>query len=101
MAAAAADNSSAGGAPAGCRPEAGLLQRRPQWRGQHGLTVSPLDGELAEHAVADRERERVGRGLHTVGVVAPRQQRLAATLDVEREVTVDEDDERACFAAGS
>ncbi len=65
-----------------------------------------FDVEPAEPTIADGERERFDRNAHEVvgrGVCCQRgerQQRLAATLDVDREVAVDQDDECAGFAAG-
>jgi hypothetical protein len=59
-----------------------------------------LDGELAEHAFANGERQRVGSRLDTRRVVAPGQQRLATAFDIQRELTVDKYDERTGLASG-
>lgn len=81
--------------------KAGGLQRAPQGRGQGGDAVGALDGHRAEGARAGRRGQRRGRrperGVVRIG--GPGQQCLAAALHVQRQLTVDQDDERARLAA--
>ena len=85
----------------GSRPRA--APRRPGSAGpgrEHALAVGPLDGELAEHAVVDGERQGVDRRLQHGRVGAEGQQRLAAALDVQRQRAVDEHHQRTGLATG-
>ena len=81
--------------------EAGLGQRIDEGmaRAEQRAAVGLLDGEPAERALTHGQGEGVGGGLEARRVVGPRQQGLAASLDVEDEVAVDEDDERPGLAA--
>ena len=59
----------------------------------------PFHRRLAQRTLAHRERQRVDRGLHHVGVLAPRQQRLAASFDVQHQLAVHQHDQCSGLAA--
>lgn len=79
--------------------EAGLLQGGADRRAEGGLAVRPFDGDTAERTRADRRRQRRGGRGEGGALLPPGQQGLAAALDVQDRIAVDQDHQGARLAA--
>ena len=82
------------------RPETGSFQRPGQRGVIDAAAVGTLNGELAECASPDSRRQRGRRWLQQAWITGPRQQGLAAALDIEHQLAVGEHDQCPSLAAG-
>src|SRR5262245_55175945 len=83
------------------RMEARLREGPGYRRVEHGLAVGALDLEPPELPLARDRRQRFRRRLDELLVVAVREQRPSAALDVEDEAAVHQDDRGAHLAPGT
>src|SRR5262245_38417985 len=83
------------------RVEARLREGPRDRRVEHGLPVGALYLEPPELSLARDRGQRFGRGFDELLVVAVREQRPPAALDVEDEATVHQDDRGTHLAPGT